>query len=204
MADNTTQRIQVELGKKAGVRYNSRLRLRHTSAPRRRLFLIACVILGAAWSGNALAADGSRGTAHRPHSAGEPVRDGVLLHPHNVKFAPRRLLVRFRGSTSGSVRSDLLEDAGVIMSRRSYQLVPRLELVELAPGHSVAEAMRALQTKEAVAYATPDYKLPLAKIPNDPDFGQQWGMTAIGAPAAWEHPPGTPRSPSASSTRASR
>src|SRR5262249_8554839 len=57
--------------------------------------------------------------------------------------------------------------------------------------HTVAAALASFRANDAVEYAVPDYDLPLDATPDDPDFGQQWGMTAIGAPLAWDRVTGS-------------
>jgi subtilisin family serine protease len=159
----------------------------------RRLILAgAAVLAAAAFAGVASAADGSRPIHGGPRIVGDPIPGGVALRSEGVRFAPGRLLVRFRAGTRTSVRSAALEAAGVSDSIASYDLVPGLELVKLAPGHSVPAATAALASNPNVFYATPDYELEPTVVPNDPRFGQLWGMTAIGMPTAWDRTTGSP------------
>jgi thermitase len=41
-----------------------------------------------------------------------------------------------------------------------------------------------------VIFAEPDYLIPLTEIPNDPLFSQQWGLSKIDAPDAWDQSTG--------------
>lgn len=50
---------------------------------------------------------------------------------------------------------------------------------------SLETLIRAYQADPRVRYAEPDYVVHALGVPNDPDFGQQYGMTKIQAPAAW-------------------
>jgi subtilisin family serine protease len=64
-------------------------------------------------------------------------------------------------------------------------LVPGLFKVGLSQGMSVAQALAAYQATPGVLYADPDNALADSAVPNDPQFGNQWDMSAINAPAAW-------------------
>ena len=146
-----------------------------------------CAVVAAACTGTALGADGPRpATPDGAQIVGEPIPGGVALRASDVSFAPGRLLVRFRKGTGPTLRSSALDRAGVERSLASYDLVPGLELVKLAPGTNVPTAALALEGDPSVEYAEPDLRVPVSVIPNDPSFGQQWGLTAIGAPAAWD------------------
>lgn len=50
------------------------------------------------------------------------------------------------------------------------------------------ELLAELRKNPAVVSASPNYRIRLSQTPNDPYYtgGQQWGMTAIKAPAAWD------------------
>ena len=60
----------------------------------------------------------------------------------------------------------------------------RLSLLHLAPGSNVEQAVEALAANPGVEWAEPAY--PAATTPNDPLFPEQWGLTKIGAPTAWD------------------
>lgn len=53
----------------------------------------------------------------------------------------------------------------------------------------VAEKLASL---EGVAWAEPSRWREATVMPNDPDFGQQWGLTKIGCPDAWDSTTGEP------------
>ena len=58
--------------------------------------------------------------------------------------------------------------------------------LRLAPNANVPDAIKKLQANPAVAYAEPDYLAHIIATPNDPQFGSQWGLAKINAPAAWD------------------
>ena len=55
------------------------------------------------------------------------------------------------------------------------------------------ELLAELRKNPAVLSASPNYKIRLSRTPNDPYYtsGQQWGMTAVRAPAAWDRSVGS-------------
>jgi serine protease len=52
-------------------------------------------------------------------------------------------------------------------------------LLHVHPGH-VQRAVTALRAQPGVRYAEPDYLMQLAATPDDPSFGQQWGLQNTG------------------------
>lgn len=74
----------------------------------------------------------------------------------------------------------------------------RLEVVELAPGENVADAIAEYKATGAVELAEPDYLMKASELPDDPFFYAQWGLhnTAqsgggaadadMDAPEAWD------------------
>ena len=51
----------------------------------------------------------------------------------------------------------------------------------------VLEAIAALQKRDDVMYAGPDYYVHgYSRTPNDPDIASQWGINQISLPAAWD------------------
>jgi PKD repeat protein/subtilisin family serine protease len=67
----------------------------------------------------------------------------------------------------------------------------RIYRLDLARGADAAALIAALAADPAVEYAEPDYIARAVTTPNDPLFPQQWGLTKINAPAAWDVVTGT-------------
>jgi type VII secretion-associated serine protease mycosin len=59
-------------------------------------------------------------------------------------------------------------------------------VVKVPAGTDVSEFVTALEAKPGVQYAEPDGIVHASMASNDPYFPSQWGMTKIGAPAAWD------------------
>ena len=62
-----------------------------------------------------------------------------------------------------------------------------VQLVKVAAGESVDDAIARLERDPNVKYAQPNrWRTALATTPNDPLFGQLWGLNTIQAPQAWD------------------
>jgi len=94
-------------------------------------------------------------------------------------FAPGRVLVRFRkGRTAAAMAAAHAAVRAQVI--RSYRVVGGLQLVRLAAGMSVAQAVRLYRRNPDVLYAEPDYLQYADATPNDPSYGQLWGMNNTG------------------------
>ncbi|HEY3830459.1 MAG TPA: S8 family serine peptidase [Solirubrobacteraceae bacterium] len=75
--------------------------------------------------------------------------------------------------------------------------MPGLQLLEVPAGRagmgSAVSRARALarSQRSTIDYAMPDVAYQVQAIPDDPLYGEQWGMASIGAPEAWEHSTGS-------------
>jgi subtilisin family serine protease/subtilisin-like proprotein convertase family protein len=63
--------------------------------------------------------------------------------------------------------------------------------VDLATGATVGSAAADLGQLPGVLAAEPDYQVQVERMPNDPGASGQWGLTKVGAPAAWQQSTGT-------------
>lgn len=61
----------------------------------------------------------------------------------------------------------------------------RLYRLRLAPNADIARVVEELRSDSSVAYAEPDYLARIIATPNDPEFANQWGLSKIDAPSAW-------------------
>lgn len=77
-----------------------------------------------------------------------------------------------------------VESLGVRLGR--WYPSARVWRARLLPGRSMVKALEALRWQPSVVYAEPNYRRePLALIPNDPHFADQWAMEKIRMPEAW-------------------
>ena len=121
-------------------------------------------------------------------------------------FHPEHLLVRFRSGTTRAARQAAHVTAQIKRVLTEYHVVDGLQLVEVKESRQPA-ALAAYQAHPDVLYAEPDYVVYPTGIPNDPDFGQLWGLQNTGqtvgddpgtagadirAPQAWDFWTGDP------------
>ncbi len=109
-------------------------------------------------------------------------------------YVPGRVLVRYASTARTRARAASASGVGTTAAASG----PRTKLLRLAPGVSVASALRRLRTQPDVAWAVPDYVARASGtwIPNDPGTGRapgdwqslQWnfvGPFGVNAPEAW-------------------
>jgi predicted outer membrane repeat protein len=96
------------------------------------------------------------------------------------------LLVKFKqtgtNSTAQAQRQALVTAAGGECVQQMYtSLVPGLGVVKLPAGASTSAVRDAFIASGGVQYAEYDYKQTVQAVPNDPRFGELWGMHNTGA-----------------------
>jgi subtilisin family serine protease len=116
------------------------------------------------------------------------------------KYKPGVVLVRFQPGLPGKVQAAAHAAVrGQVL--RSFRAVPGLQLVRLPENASVEDAMRKYKRNPDVLYAEPDYYVQALITPNDPSFGDLWGLHNAGqsggtpdadidAPEAWDYTTG--------------
>ena len=92
------------------------------------------------------------------------------------------LLVTFRSSAGQAARDAINQEAGAVAVERLGTGTVR---VQARPGMA-GPALEAYRARSDVQRAVPDYIVRATAVPNDPQFGDQWGMAKISAPAAWD------------------
>ena len=114
---------------------------------------------------------------------------GLLGQP----YVPGEIIVKFRAGASTAARSSALRSHGVRVLRKVGS--SDLAVVSVPEDMAVREAAEELAEEPSVAFAEPNYVRQLsATIPNDPRFGDLWGLNHnptptnddINAPEAWD------------------
>src|SRR5215211_2253588 len=108
------------------------------------------------------------------------------------EFVPGEVLVRYRSESHASSKNASMRMAAVggtlvpvdLKRFGGSDLVEGLWLARVAPEETL-KAVAALRRQPDVLYAEPNYILRAAAIPSDPFFANQYGLTKIGAPQAW-------------------
>jgi hypothetical protein len=110
--------------------------------------------------------------------------------------AEDEILVRFKDRTS-AVGKASAHSAASAAAKKRFNVVRQLELVKLPRGVSVENALNLYRSNPDVLYAEPNYAVQSLATPNDPLFGQLWGLQNTGqsggtvdadidAPGAWD------------------
>ncbi len=113
----------------------------------------------------------------------------------NSKYAPDRVLVKFRPSATISRRQRVHAAFSSRVVRR-FAGIKDLELAALPTGMSVRQAIQAYRQRPEVEYVEPDYIVHAVATPDDPLFPQMWNLlntgqnggtsgADIGATSAW-------------------
>lgn len=104
---------------------------------------------------------------------------------------PGRVIVGLRaGGDRSAHKFGTQLDAQLGRSLRSFEpLADDLLALSVDPSR-VDQVMARLAHNPQIAYVEPEYRLHLARTPNDPLYSQQWALPQIAAPAAWERTTG--------------
>lgn len=93
------------------------------------------------------------------------------------------ILVKFKKSAGLGVLDKIIKKVGAKKSDKLFlDWTYRLRVHK----NSVGLALFLLSNDPYVEYAVADQVMYALYVPNDPSFGQQWGMAKINAPSAWE------------------
>jgi thermitase len=109
------------------------------------------------------------------------------------EYVPNELLVKFQPGTPAAVRAAVYQALGATVQQRLSML--GVDVVGLPPGITPQQAAAVCSHSTWVQYAEPDPVFAAASVPNDPSFAQQWGLTKIQAPQAWDVTQGSPGVP---------
>jgi subtilisin family serine protease len=121
-------------------------------------------------------------------------------------FSPNRVIVEWAAGASRSDRVAARQSADATSLRPLGD--PLFQLLEVDPGQSASDVLGALRSDPAVRAASRDGYSSLDSVPNDPLFGELWGLSNSGvgidgfvgavagadinAPLAWDRTTGTP------------
>jgi subtilisin family serine protease len=115
--------------------------------------------------------------------------DAAIAQP--IGYVRQRVLVKFHRGTPESQAQSALAQLGVREQARVARIGVRV--LSLPSGKRVEDVVRWLRNRRDVEFAEPDWILPPANtVPNDPQFPNQWHLSKIAAPAAWDSVVGSP------------
>ncbi|MBN1361556.1 MAG: S8 family serine peptidase [Sedimentisphaerales bacterium] len=104
---------------------------------------------------------------------------------------------RVRRLRTLAARSDVRLNAQERRLKRRLQRTPRelaspalerVYVLQIDPAHgdSLEEVAQAYARHPGIEYAEPDYYVKFCAVPNDPLYSQQWALSRMSAPAAWD------------------
>lgn len=99
---------------------------------------------------------------------------------------PGALIVRFAPTADAGDRASARRAADAHVEDNLARDMPGLQVLKVAPGESVDDAVRALERRPDVLYAEPDTIVHGAAVPNDSRFPEQYALPMIHAPEAWD------------------
>jgi subtilisin family serine protease len=110
------------------------------------------------------------------------------------RYVPGEVLVRYRTESIARTRTgrtlitapDGQDVAADVERRMASDLIPGYRVVHVDPTQTL-KAIAALRREPDVLYAEPNYIMHALGVPNDPFFGEQYGLAKIGAQQVWDN-----------------
>jgi len=118
-----------------------------------------------------------------------PTATDSIAAPAAPASVPGELLVRFAPTAAADKAAAVFATAGLQPVKHFASI--DVHLCRTVPGTDVEVAMRACRADNSIVYAEPNYIYHASRAPNDPRFGELWGLQAasdadIDAPEAWD------------------
>jgi subtilisin family serine protease len=107
-----------------------------------------------------------------------------------ARFVPGELLVRFKRHMSQHQITQILAGKDATVKRGNAKA--DYFVLSLPEQWPVPEAAAWLQSQGVVEFAEPNYLIPIAEIPNDERYAEQWALDNIEAEAGWDLETGSP------------
>lgn len=98
-------------------------------------------------------------------------------------FSPEEIIVQFRPLVPSGVMERITQDRGAQIKARLF--LPRTFVLKVPSGQE-ENLVKVFSRNPLVSYAEPNFKAYALEVPNDPYFSNQWGMTKVQAPGAWD------------------
>jgi thermitase len=123
-------------------------------------------------------------SAHPPAPSQPPFSEDIEGSQPAPAYAPGEILVKFKLAVGALGAQNTLAAQGLQVTG-AIQSIDVLK-VTVEPGQEL-ETIARLQREPGVLYAEPNYiAFAFDTIPNDPLYGNQWGLPKINGPAAWD------------------
>src|SRR5690606_10631053 len=92
---------------------------------------------------------------------------------------PGQVIVKFKADATGQEKAAARKAAGV-SERLSVVRGTRAQVFDLKGARGAGAAIKALERSPAVRYAERNYIYTTQAVPNDPRFGELWGLNNTG------------------------
>jgi thermitase len=149
------------------------------------IYLVLVLFLASCGSDNTSGLSSAGSQEVGVSSARGGTTESILSAMENGTYKEGELIVKFRSGVVAASSSKTNQAVGATSLKR-FSIVPNLERVKLPAGLSVRDAIKQYMDDPNVEYAEPNYLKRSSMTPNDPFFPQQWGMTVVEAPEAWD------------------
>jgi thermitase len=100
-----------------------------------------------------------------------------------AQFTPEEILVKFKPGTSASATAQIHRQLGGQVKETISSIDVQVVCV---PASRVPDKVKAYSANGKVLYAEANSIAQAVGSPDDPYFGQQWGLTKVEAPQAWD------------------
>lgn len=123
-------------------------------------------------------------------SANIKPREHFLTISADADFQPGTVYIQFKPDTPLAKADAILGRSRMQRLRWQSRVIPGLVQILVDPGEEIA-TIHGLMHESAVLFAEPDFSGELLSIPNDPFYGEMWGLASVRAGAAWAQHTGT-------------
>lgn len=145
-----------------------------------------CVVVGT------LPASAGERSVPEPTEAPAPTARAAALAAPAGAYVEGQVLVGFAEGTAKAERVRVLARRVAGARIAGAASLPGMTVVKLGPGEDVIGALRAFERDPAVAWAEPNWLRQPLFTPNDPMYGEQWGLVKARVDDAWDVTTGDP------------
>jgi serine protease len=126
----------------------------------------------------------------RQAALGTAMAAAARVGPSGAAYAPGRVMVKFRGSASGTVSTQSLRTASASVALSTRPDYADFDIVTIDPAEDPQQVAAALRERGDVEWAQPAYYLHTNLVPNDPFYKElQWNLPLIDIERAWDIQP---------------
>lgn len=130
-----------------------------------------------------------------PGMFAEEYSNSSLFIPVQSPLDTHSILVKYNTSVTNEIQAINDINSGIHAETvRDYSVfgLPGLYLVQIPEEMSTVDSLSYYQNQTGVEYVEPDYPIRFLKLPNDPDFQNQWGLFNAGQIYKTNISPGVP------------